>query len=220
MARLQRAPNIEYIENTFSTESQTQKEIRQRLSENNKEGINIHPLEGHILKFLIESFQIKTIVEIGTLYGYSTTWMADALPDDGNIYSIEVNEQNYARAKKILYSSLYQNKVELFLGSASEILKGLTHKGPFDMVFIDADKAGYSDYLLWAEENIRPGGLIVGDNTFLFGHVYDTKDSKVKVSEKQKMSMIEFNKRLSDSSKYRAMMIPTPEGLTIAQKIF
>ena len=96
-------------------------------------------------------------------------------------------------------------------------MPALTQNGPFDMVFIDADKDSYSLYLDWAEENLRKGGLLAADNTFLFGSVYgDFNDSAGRHSQKTLEGMKSFNKRLSRSEFWEGALVPTAEGLTVA----
>ena len=94
-------PQIEYINNMYVTESQVQVAIREQLSRDGKEGINVSAHEGLMLSFFIKSMNIKNIVEVGTLYGYSTSWMASALPDDGVIFSLEKSEGNYSKSKAL-----------------------------------------------------------------------------------------------------------------------
>lgn len=92
-------------------------------------------------------------------------------------------------------------------------------EGPFDMAFIDADKLNYLHYLDWAERNVRKGGLIIGDNTFLFDAVW--KEGPVgRVRGTARHAMREFNKRLADPEKYLGILLPTEEGMTIAVKLF
>ena len=97
-----------------------------------------------------------------------------------------------------------------------------TLSGPFDMVFIDADKINYHAYLDWAEQNIRKGGIIVADNTFLFGTVWQDSppENRTPASPAAWKAMRGFNERLSDNSRYMGTIVPTAEGLTVAIKRF
>ena len=104
-------------------------------------------------------------------------------------------------------------------GDALDVLPQLSKEGPFDMVFIDADKLNYLRYLDWAEENVRKGGLIVGDNTFLFDAVW--RDDPVdRVRQTARDAMRDFNRRLADPQKYCGILLPTQEGMTVALKLF
>jgi caffeoyl-CoA O-methyltransferase len=200
----------DYIRGLFAPETENLRSLRGSL----KDDISVLPEEGKLLQFLIRLSGAKKIVEIGTFAGYSTLWMAAALPADGHIHTIEKDPARAAEARKNLQD---RKNVTLTEGNALDILPGLT--GPFDMVFIDADKLSYLHYLDWAEKNVRQGGLIVGDNTFLFDAVW--KDAPIdRVRETARQAMREFNKRLSDPARYCSIMLDTPEGMTIAQKIF
>lgn len=190
--------------------------IQNKLKDDNKSGINISSHEASILQFFIRTYSIQSIVEIGTLYGYSTYLMAQALPAQGKIFSIEKDPQNHHIATTLLKQSDQAEKITLLNGDAIEVLEDISKMGPFDMVFIDANKGGYENYLDWAEKNTHRGGLIVGDNTFLFGHVYGKGQEHMKVSQNVVLTMQNFNKRLTDPKKYYSMIIPTDEGMTVS----
>ena len=100
-------------------------------------------------------------------------------------------------------------------GAAEDSLKTLSAKGPFDGIFIDANKGAYLDYLLWAEKNLRPGSLVMADNVFLRGGVWG--DTSSSFSAAQIKVVREFNARLADRRKYESVMIPTSEGLFVAR---
>lgn len=209
---------LKYIENLFGEEDQALKDVRQALQRDGKEGINIGPSEGALLHTLVKLGRVKTAVEIGTLYGYSAIWMARALPDDGRLYCVEKSEENFKKAADLIGASEVADKISLIQGDAAEVLEDLAGKGPFDLVFIDANKGGYGKYLDWAEDNVRQGGLIVGDNTFLFGHVYGEGKTDSKMGPNPIQTMREFNLRLAQSDKYTSCLIPTDEGMTVAIK--
>jgi predicted O-methyltransferase YrrM len=200
---------LSYIRALFAPESQALQNARASITDAN-DGIIIHPEEGKLLQLLIRMNGVKNIVEIGTLAGYSALWMAEALPPDGRIITIEKDETRAALARRNI---AHEPRIELVTGDALQVLQQL--KGPFDMVFIDADKINYTAYLDWAEVNVRQGGLIVGDNTFLFDAVW--KDGPVdRVRETARAAMRDFNARLADAEKYHSILLPTEEGLTIA----
>ena len=203
-----------YINKTFAHEDSYLLEIRKALSHGGKAGIHIDPYEGQLLSLLLQLIGTQTVIEIGTLYGYSTLWMAKALPEQGKIISIEKSQENHKQAQMLLRHTPQWKQIELKCGEAVHILKELN--GTYDAAFIDADKAGYMDYLSWADAHIRPGGLIIGDNTLLFGHLIG--EGQGDISSKQLETMKKFNEHLSNSQKYDSVMIPTPEGLTVALK--
>jgi predicted O-methyltransferase YrrM len=201
----------------FAEEFDSQKKIRESLRQDGKLGINVSAVEGSLLGFLLQLIQAQTVVEIGTLYGYSTTWIARSLSDRGRVISIEFNPENFEKASDLIENSTFKDRIELLQGDAVQVLKTL--RGPFDACFIDANKGGYMEYLKWAMENVRPGGLIVGDNTFLFGHVYGADKPWVDMNSGPIETMKLFNETLAQSKNFRAVMIPTSEGMTVAQRL-
>jgi len=218
MTTPEKDPRIAYIQETFSPEDETLQRIVKRI-EKNTFPIQISPDIGRTLQLLIRMSGAKRIVEIGTLAGYSTIWMARALPDDGHIWTIECNPEHQEMALQGFAEAGVTDKITLMKGYATDMLAELSQNAPYDMIFIDADKISYESYLDWAEDNIRQGGLIVGDNTFLFGAVYmDELPGEVRESTKQ--AMLNFNRRLADPEKYTSVLLPTEQGLTVAVKSF
>lgn len=211
-------PQQKYIEANFGLNDPELKVIREELHKQNLDFMSISSSEARLLQFLIKTTGAQKIVEVGTLFGYSALAMTKALPEDGQLWTLEKNEKNYAIAteqfKKFPSAS---HKIKALQGDATSLLKEIQNQGPFDLIFIDADKAAYPKYLDWAEANIRKGGYIVGDNTFLWGGVWDEPFEQV--SPAQVAGMKEFNLRLSDLKKYNSTIIPTVEGMTVAQKL-
>jgi predicted O-methyltransferase YrrM len=124
--------------------------------------INIAPSNGKLLHVLTRGR--RRVLEIGTLGGYSAIWMARALPSDGRLVSLELDEHHAEVARANLERAGVGGITEVRVGPAAETLPGLAAEEPFDLVFIDADKAAYPDYLPWALELTRPGSLIIADN--------------------------------------------------------
>ena len=208
-----------YLNQVFGLNDPELAEIREALFEHDVEFMSVSGAEARILQFLIRATGARKVVEVGTLFGYSTLAMAKALPDLGVIWTLEKSAQNFAMASKHFAKFSAGSKVRALNGDAAELLTSIEKEGPFDLVFIDADKAGYVKYLEWAEKNVRKGGYIVGDNTFLFGAMWgETSDRNI--SAKQVAVMSEFNERLADPSRYNSTLIPTADGITVAQKLF
>lgn len=214
------SPRIQYIRDLFAPEDEVLSNATDDLDPQ-RAVIQIGAEEGKLLQLLAKMNNVQTIVELGTLVGYSTIWLARALPDGGQVYTIEGNVDHYELAQRNFQKAGLENKITPILGRADTVLEELAEKAPFDMIFIDADKISYSKYLTWAEANIKKGGLIVADNTFLSEAVYmDTIPGNIRVKPSTHAAMKEFNKRLSDPSKYDSIMLPTAVGLTIAIKKF
>lgn len=206
---------LDYIRRLFATETPQMQAARMAATAEAQDNISLHPEEGKVLQMLAQMTGAGKIVEIGTFYGYSALWLAGALGDGGHLWTLEKDAARATRAREFIGG---RPDITLVEGDALQSLADLSPQGPFDMVFIDADKISYAAYLDWAEAHVRTGGLIVGDNTFLFDAVW--KDGPVeRVRETARQSMRDFNRRLADPARYRSIMLPTVEGLTIAQKI-
>jgi predicted O-methyltransferase YrrM len=209
---------LNYIAKVFAPEDEGLQNIRKRLEAHEREGINIGPVEGKILQLLMSLIQAQKVVEVGALFGYSAVWMARALPSEGHLYTIEKEAVAAAQARQSFAECGVAERVTLLEGDWAEQLPLLESHAPFDMIFIDANKSGYAKVLDWAQQNVRVGGLIIGDNTLLFGTV--CADSKPEgVSQAQWSSMRSFNQQLANQEKFRSILIPTAEGLTVALKL-
>ncbi len=141
--------------------------------------IQVSPTQGKLLHLLARLAGARTILEIGTLGGYSTIWLARALPADGRLLTLEIDPKHAEVANANLARAGLAERVDLLPGSAHDTLPRLVaeRRGPFDLVFIDADKASLADYFRWALQLSRPGTLIVTDNVVRKGAVVDAASS-------------------------------------------
>lgn len=135
--------------------------------------INVAPNQGKLLHLLARIHGARTILEIGTLGGYSTIWLARALPPGGRLVTLEAEPRHFEVARATIARAGLSEVVELRLGRALDTLPGLVDDAPFDLVFIDADKPSNPDYFAWALKLTRPGSLIVVDNVVRGGRVAD-----------------------------------------------
>jgi len=135
--------------------------------------INVAPNQGKLLMLLARATQARRILEIGTLGGYSTIWLARGLAPDGRLVTIEANPDYAAIARANIARAGLGGQVELRVGRAQDVLPGLAAEDPFDLVFIDADKPGTPGYFQWAVKLSRRGSLIVVDNVVREGAVLD-----------------------------------------------
>ena len=136
--------------------------------------IDVTSLQGKFLDFLVRISGARRVLEIGTLGGYSTIWLARALPEGGSIVSLELNRHHAEVARANLKNAGILDRVDLIVGPALETLPELENTAaPFDLIFIDADKQGYPQYLHWALKLSRPGTVIVADNVVREGKVVD-----------------------------------------------
>lgn len=175
---------------------------------NGMPSIQVGPGEGKTLALLLRMIGARRVVEVGTLAGYSATWMARALPDDGHLWSIELDPKHADVAQKNLAAAGLKERVTVIEGPAVGVLEILEKHGPFDAVFIDADKGNYDQYGRWAAKNLRPGGLIVADNAYYFGGLMEDTPEAASVRR--------FH--LETAKAFDSVCIPTPDGLVVGLK--
>lgn len=218
MRTTEQTPQERYVERLYAREDDCLKSIRERLVTANRWGINIGPNEGRILQLMVKLAGSRRVVEIGTLFGYSTVWMARGLPADGRLFTIERDHDCVRMAKRAFEECGFEERITLLEGEATEKLRQIESEGPFDLVFIDANKSAYVEYLDWSLENVRVGGLIVADNTLLGGGVAEDEKPE-SLSQRQWSEMRKFNERLADQSRFLGTLLPTPEGLSVAMRL-
>ncbi|WP_413583288.1 O-methyltransferase [Bdellovibrio sp. HCB288] len=208
----------EYLGSLFDKENDGKKLSRQNAEELGLARISISPAEAQLAQVLVKMHNCRKFVEIGTLTGLSAQYFFEALPAGGELWTLE-KDPEHARRSSDVFAKLDQTskKIHLVVGDAREELVKIEAHGPFDGVFIDGNKAAYLDYLMWAEKNLRKGGLVLADNIFLSGAVWGEATTQ-KFSEKQIRIMREFNERLANPDLYEAAIAPTYEGLFIAIK--
>jgi predicted O-methyltransferase YrrM len=168
--------------------------------------ISVSPTQGKLLHVLARVQGARRILEIGTLGGYSTIWLARALPADGRLISLEIDPRHADVAQTNLDRAGLSSAVEIRLGPALDTLPKLVRegRGPFNLIFIDADKPGYADYLKWSLKLARKGTLIIADNVVRKGAVADpgSKDENVQGIRK-------FNEALAAEKRVTTTVIQT-----------
>ena len=168
--------------------------------------IQVSPLQGRMLMLLAQAAGVRRILEIGTLGGYSTIWLARSLPRGGELLTLEVEPRHAEVAAANIAHAGFADRVEVRIGSAADSLAAMVREGarPFDFVFIDADKAGYPAYLEWALKLTWPGSLILADNMVRGGAVIeeDSQDAAVQGVRK-------FNQLLAGNERLVATAIQT-----------
>ena len=207
-----------YLQEVFSKEDPILQKIREYSEKEGVKQMQISAYEGGILQFLAQTLQVKKAIEIGTLYGYSSLMLARALPEKAQLFTLDIDSARQEKAQELMQEDPAANKIQFISGPALESLKKLAEEvATFDLIFIDADKAGYLNYLHWSSNNLKKGGLLIADNTFLFGAVYGEPERKQ--NEKSLQVMRQFNKELAKSGLYISTLIPTAEGLTVGIRI-
>ena len=170
----------------------------------------IGEMEGSVLQFLIKLGRVKTIVELGTYTGYSALIMAEALPDDGKLITIDLNPETSKIAQSYWDQSPHGKKIQLILKPGLEALETL--KGEYDLFFIDADKNNYANYLQWALRHLSPHGLIISDNTLWSGKVLKSG------VDKKTDSIREHNEMARLLEGYTKTLLPIRDGMYLIQK--
>ena len=166
--------------------------------------IAVSPAQGKLLYVLAKAIGARRILEVGTLGGYSTIWMARALPADGRLITLEIDEKHAKVARENFARAGVSQVVDLRLGPALTILPSLSGDGPFDLIFIDADKGGYTEYLSWAIKLSRPGTLIIADNVVRDGKVTDAFSTDANVQ-----GIRRFNEALAKERRVSATEVQT-----------
>ena len=209
-------PRIQYIQDLF-THSDKFLQMSIEAAESLDMPINIGPEEGKLLQFFVKSIGATKALEIGTLTGYSAIWIARALSEGGILYSLEKTLKHAEIARNIINKASLDKIVKIIDGNAEHILPQLEVFGLFDFIFIDANKSSYPYYLEWAKQNIRIGGIIVADNTYLFDSVY-LAERPSSVTNTMWNQMKKFNEIAAKSENFESIMIPTLQGMTILLK--
>ena len=169
--------------------------------------------QGNLLSIISKIKNPRKILEIGTYSGYSTLCLADGLNDDGQIHTIDKNEELLHIQNKYFNKSIHQKKIIQHTGNALNIIPNLNLK--FDIVFIDADKENYSEYLKMILPNMNKGAVLITDNILWHGKVVD-QDKEIDYKTRK---IAEFNKNLANESSLKSIIIPIRDGISIAVKL-
>lgn len=170
-------------------------------------------LQGRLLKMLVQMTQAKRVLEVGTFSGYSAICLAEGLPDDGLLYTFEINDEQEDFTRPWIEGSTVANKIRFIIGDAiTEAPRlGIT----FDLVFIDGDKRTYVETYEMALSVLRQGGFIVADNTLWDGHVCDSAYDK----DQQTLGIRRFNDLVAADTRVEKVILPLRDGLTLIRKV-
>lgn len=207
-----------YIEKLLIPQDDALIKTEHSLTEENIPAISVSPNQGKFMQITALSVKAKRILEIGTLAGYSTIWMARALPDSGKLITIEFEPHHAEVAKRNITRAGLESKVEIITGKAMEVLQKMIQEKiePFDMIFIDADKPPYTEYFQLALKLSHSGTIIIADNVVRNGDILIENSTDEKVIGVQR-----FNKFLSECKEVEATIIQTVgvkeyDGMAIA----
>ncbi len=202
-----------YLREHFAIEDDVLTTIRENIVARGLPQMTIKPEEGRFLEFIAAASGARLALEIGTLGGYSGTWIARGLPDDGRLITIELNPEHASVAANNFRLAGLAERVDIRVGDAHQLLPELSTEGPFDFIFIDAEKEGYPAYLDWALENLQPGGIVAGHNAFGHGDVVDAADTS-----EQTETLRAFNRRLAEDPQMVSLIFPAGDGMAVAVK--
>ncbi len=208
----------DYVEKIFRPEDAVLKEIAQRTKKEGIPEIQLSAIDALHLEVIARLVGAKKAVEIGTLAGYSGVAILRGMGKGGELYTFEIDRKHADIAKESFKKAGFEKQAVVYVGPALENLTKIETKGPFDLVFIDADKVSYPKYLRWAEKNLRMGGAVVADNTFAFGMIADQFFDNSSEEEDVK-ALRAFNQEIAQGGHFLGTIFPTGEGLTVAVKI-
>jgi caffeoyl-CoA O-methyltransferase len=169
-------------------------------------------LQGTLLRMICQMLSPSMVLEIGTFTGYSAICLASGLPGDGVLHTLEINPEMKEFALQYFIEAGLESKIVMHIGHALEILPGLP--GPFDLVFIDADKDNYIAYFDMALEKTRSGGWIIADNTLWYGRVLQT----IAPNDKETAGIVAFNDYVQAHPGVENLLLPVRDGLMIMRK--
>jgi len=191
-------------------------ELREETAKLPEVDMQIAPEQGQFMALLARLIGVRRYLEVGTFTGYSALAVMLALPKSAEATCLDVSEQWTAVAERFWIRAGLNDRMNLHLAPASETLARLISEGwggDYDMAFIDADKTGYPDYYERCLELVRPGGLILVDNTLWDGRVADREDH-----DPDTVAIREFNRRLRDDERVDLSLLPLADGLTVLRR--
>lgn len=204
---------VRYAHEVFRPDLRLFEEVDARTRAQAMPPIHVSPFDALHLEVLTRAIGARRAVEIGTLAGFSGVAIARGLGPSGRLYTFEYEPSHAEVARETFRAEGLADQVELLVGPALARLPEIEPHGPFDLVFIDADKAHYPEYLAWAEAHLRVGGVVLGDNAFAWGGVVS------EAPDEDARGILAFNQRLAAGGRFRATMLPTGEGLAMGVKV-
>jgi predicted O-methyltransferase YrrM len=200
----------DYITSLFSAEDELLASLREEADRTGLPPIAISADEGRLLQVLLTTVGARRVLEVGTLGGYSAICMARALPNNGRVLSIEIEEKHAEFARRYIARAELTDRIEVRVGRALDVLPALDGQR-FDAMFLDADKEPLPTYFDWALRLVRPGGLIIGDNALWGGRVYESTENDAKTR-----AVREFNRRMATDPRVLGIIVPTHDGVAVA----
>jgi caffeoyl-CoA O-methyltransferase len=204
-----------YVSDLYAPEDDVLREIRERALREGLPEIQVAALDARHLQVLARACGGRRAVEIGTLGGYSGVSILRGLVPGGQLDTFELDPHHAEVARESFRRAGVLDRVRIHVGPALERLRAIESEAPFDLCFIDADKESYDAYLAWAARHLRPGGLVIGDNAFLFGKLADPGAT----ASEGLRAMMAFHERLARGGEWMATVVPTGEGLAVGVRL-
>ncbi|MBL30885.1 MAG: methyltransferase [Flavobacteriaceae bacterium] len=205
---------LEYSLKKSNKESEILKKLRK---ETNQKVLHprmlTSPLQGRLLSLISKLIRPKKILEIGTYTGYGTLCLSEGLDSNGTIHTIEVNEELIDFQNKFFNQSDKKNQIIQHVGNALNLIKKIS--GPFDIVFLDADKGNYINYFELISPKIKKGGLLISDNVLWSGKVLEKTDK----DDLDTQVIKKFNSLLQKNKTFETVLLPIRDGLSLSRKI-
>ena len=206
-----------YILGTYVKESQILRDLREETAKLSEANMQISPEQGQLMSLLTRLIGARRVIEIGVFTGYSSICVAKEMPDDGLLIACDISTEWTGIAEKHWEKANVRSKIDLRIAPATESIQGIQSEfgpGSFDMAFIDADKQNYMNYYEGCLDLIRPGGLILIDNTLWGGDVADEE-----VTDEDTASIRKLNDLVGRDPRVKACLLTVGDGLTLATKL-
>jgi len=205
----------QYILSASLREHSLLRELREETSQLEMARMQIAPEQGQFMALLMTLTGARRYLEVGTFTGYSALVCALAMPDDAELYALDISEEWTAIARRYWEKAGVAERIKLRLGSAAETMQSMLpdQKNSFDAIFIDADKTGYAAYIQYGFELLRSGGFLMLDNVLWGGAVIDETDD-----DEDTVAIRRVNEAMLADERFDISLVPIGDGLTLARK--
>lgn len=206
----------DHIENYAADHTQKEPELLEELNKETwQKALAPRMISGHfqgrLLSMVSKLVAPKRVLEIGTYTGYSALCLAEGLQKGGELHTLDHNEELFDLQRKYFDRSPWKQQIIQHTGEALELIGGI--KGPLDLVFIDADKANYSNYFHAVIDKMNPGGVILSDNVLWSGKVTEAPDP----NDEDTIALIAYNKLMNEDPRIETVLLPVRDGLTLSR---
>ncbi len=206
----------DYLLSVSLRESDTLRRLREETAAHPMARMQIAPEQGQFMQLLVRLMQAHAVIEVGTFTGYSTLWMATALPAGGQLVACDTSEEYTAIARRYWQEAGVDDRIDLRIAPALDTLDTLLDNGEsgrFDLAFIDADKVEYQDYYERILNLLRAGGLVIIDNT-----LWDGQPADPSAQDKDTRAIRAFNEKILQDERVDLSLLPVADGITLALK--